>query len=181
MTDPLETAPEPDAAAASGSLEALADVSSAVEGGAGLHEVVRAASRALGAGVALLDAASSVLAVACRSPEEERSVLGGKGGAGSLELRVAERRVGELRYRGRATASPPAGLVRMVGSVIALEVERSAAPERATEAAVARFLDDVLNRRTTDRDNILARGRELGADLGAGAGVLVVRANAHQP
>src|SRR5918998_1223920 len=109
MTDPVETAPEPDAAAASGSLEALA----------------------------------------------------------------AERRVGELRYRGRGNASPPDGLVRMVGSVIALEVELSAAPERATEAAVARFLEDVLSRRTTDRDNILARGRELGADLGAGAEALL--------
>jgi hypothetical protein len=181
MTDPVETAPEPDAAAASTSLEALAEVSSAVEGGAGLHEVVRAASRALGAGVALLDAASSVLAVACRSPEEERSVLGGKAGARSLELRVAERRVGELRIRGRGNSSPPDGLVRMVGSLIALEVERSAAPERATEAAVARFLEDILNRRTTDRDNILARGRELGADLGSGAGLLVVRAHARQP
>ena len=79
---------EPDAPA-SGSLEAFADVSAAVEGGAGLHEVVRAAARALGAGVVVLDASSGVLAVACRSPEEERTVLAGGEGARTLELRVA--------------------------------------------------------------------------------------------
>jgi len=188
MSDPASAASgtPPSARPETAAFDALSAVPAAVESGAGLHEVVRAAGRALGSGVALLDAASSVLAVACRSPEEERSVLGATAGAESLELRVAERRVGELRFRpraaGRAPASrPPDALLRMVASVIALEVDRSAAPERATEAAVARFLDDVLNRRATDRDNIVARGRELGVDLGAGATVLVVRAHAHQP
>src|SRR5215218_4014659 len=190
MEEPMpatpSTPPEAGAGAGVASLDALAAVSAAVEAGAGLHEVVRAAGRALGAGAALLDASSSVLAVACRSPEEERAVLGKAAGSESLELRVAERRVGELRFRPRATpgaaAVPPAdALLRMVGSVIALEVDRSAAPERATEAAVARFLYDVLNRRATDRENIVARGRELGADLAGGAAVLVVRAHAYQP
>ncbi len=183
MTGTPRTAPEPPA---SGSLEAFAGVSAAVEGGAGLHEVVRAAGRALGAGVVVLDASSSVLAVACRSPEEERTVLAGGDGVRTLELRVAERRVGELLFRLRGTGSEPApppvdALLRMAGSVVALEVDRSSAPERATEAAVARFLDDVLNRRATDRDNIVARGRELGTDLAAGAAVLVVRTHAVQP
>jgi hypothetical protein len=183
MADIKGAAPDPPA---SGSLEAFADVSTAVEGGAGLHEVVRAAGRALAAGVVVLDASSSVLAVACRSPEEERTVLAGGDGGRTLELRVADRRVGELRFRVRGAGSepptpPPDALLRMVGSVIALEVERSRAPERATEAAVVRFLDDILNRRTTDRDNIVARGRELGSDLAAGAAVLVVRAHAFQP
>lgn len=183
MTDTERAAPDPPA---SGSLEAFADVSAAVEGGAGLHEVVRAAGRALGAGVAVLDASSSVLAVACRSPEEERTVLAGGDLTRTLELRVAERRVGELRFRLRGAEDepavpPPDALMRMAGSVIALEVDRSRAPGRATEAAVARFLDDVLNRRATDRENIVARGRELGTDLAAGAAVLVVRAHAFQP
>jgi len=172
---------------AAASLEALAEISAAVEGGAGLHEVVRAVARGLGAGVAELDAALGVLAVACRSPEEERAVLAQGTGVGTLELRVAERRVGELRFRPRdgsadASAAPePDAVLRMAGSVIALEVERARAPERATEAAVGRFLDDVMSRRATDRENIVARGRELGADLADGAGVLVVRAHAHQP
>src|SRR5205823_5463186 len=72
-------------------------------------------------------------------------------------------------------------LVGMVGTLIALEVERSRAPERASEAAVADFVSDLLERRVTDRDNIVARGKELGADLAAGAGVVVVRAKPNLP
>ncbi len=43
------------------------------------------------------------------------------------------------------------------------------------------FLEDLLARRITDRENIVARAGELGCDLGAGAGVLVVRARPQQP
>ena len=45
-------------------LSAFEDVSAAVEAGAGLPEVARATARALGASVAVVDSASSVLAVA---------------------------------------------------------------------------------------------------------------------
>ena len=186
-TAPNQQAETPSSTPAVASLQALSEISAAVEGGAGLHEVVRAVSRGLSAGVAVLDAALGVLAVACRSPEEERAVLASSTGVGLLELRVAERRVGELRFRLRdgstdpTSAPQPDAVLRMAGSVIALEVERARAPERATEAAVGRFLDDVMNRRATDRENIVARGRELGTDLADGAGVLVVRAHAHQP
>src|SRR5437763_9401309 len=69
----------------------------------------------------------------------------------------------------------------MVGTLIALELERSRAPERASEAAVAGFVSDLLDRRVTDRDNILARANELGADLSAGAGVVVARAHPQVP
>ena len=54
-------------------LEALDEVSEAVESGAGLPSVTRAAGRALDASVIVLDASSSVLAVACSSPEDERA------------------------------------------------------------------------------------------------------------
>ena len=37
----------------------------------------------------------------------------------------------------------------------------------------------VLSRELTDRDDMLARGAELGADLGDGAGVVVARAVPH--
>ena len=142
-------------------LEAFGDVSAAVEAGAGLPEVARAVERALDASVAVVDTAGSVLAVACRSPDDERAVLSGGPGREIRELRVADTPVGELRYRPRGEA-PPAALVGMVGTLIALEVERSRAPERASEAAVADFVADLLERRATDRDNIVARGRELG-------------------
>jgi sugar diacid utilization regulator len=161
-------------------LEALSDVSAAVESGAGLPAVARAVGRALDASIAIVDAAGNVLAVACASPEDERAVLALKGGAAALELRVAEAAVGELRYRARAEP-PPQALLRMVATLIALEVERARAPERASEAAVAGFLADLLDRRVTDRENILARAHELGSDLSGGGSVIVARARPLQP
>jgi sugar diacid utilization regulator len=163
--------------ATSAFLEAFADVSAAVEAGAGLPEVARATSRALGASVVVLDASGSILAVACASPADERAVLT-EGQV--LELRVADTTVGEMRFRARAELPPPA-LVRYVGTLIGLEVERSRAPERASEAAVASFLRDLLDRRATDRENIVARGDELGADLESGASVVVARAHPQSP
>jgi sugar diacid utilization regulator len=161
-------------------LEALDEVSEAVESGAGLPAVGRAAGRALDASVIVLDASSSVLAVACESSEDERAVMAGERGTERVELRVAEAQVGQLRYRPRGEP-PPAALLRLVGNLIALEVDRAKAPERATEAAVGDFLEDLLARRITDRENIVARASELGCDLSGGAGAVVVRARPHQP
>ena len=161
-------------------LDAFGDVSAAVESGAGLPEVARATERALGATIAVVDRAGNVLAVAAQSPDDERTVLSGSRGREVLDLRVADELVGELRYRPRGAPPPPA-LVRMVGTLIALELERSRAPERASEAAVAGFVSDLLERRVTDRDNILARANELGADLSEGAGVVVARAHPQVP
>jgi PucR family transcriptional regulator, purine catabolism regulatory protein len=158
-------------------LEAFADVSAAVESGAGLPEVARATSRALEASVVVVDASGSVMAVACASPADERAVLA-EGQV--LELRVADATVGELRYRARGDLPPPA-MVRMVGTLIGLEVERARVPERASEAAVAGFLRDLLDRKVTDRENIVARGHELGADLEQGASVVVARAHPQTP
>jgi PucR family transcriptional regulator, purine catabolism regulatory protein len=162
-------------------LEALDEVSEAVESGAGLPAVARAAGRALDASVIVLDAASGVLAVACQSSEDERAVMAGERGAESVDLRVAELPVGQLRLRPRGEAPPPAALLRLVANLIALEVDRAKAPARATEAAVGDFLEDLLARRITDRENIVARAGELGCDLSSGAGVIVVRARPHQP
>ena len=159
---------------------AFDEVSEAVESGAGLPAVTRAAGRALGASVIVLDTASSVLAVACASTDDEHAVMAGESGTEVLELRVADAPVGQLRFRAREGA-PPHGLLRMVTTLIALEVERARAPERASEAAVGDFLADLLARRVTDRDNIVARAEELGCDLGAGASVLVARARPQGP
>jgi sugar diacid utilization regulator len=161
-------------------LAALDQVSEAVESGAGLPAVARAAGRALGASVIVLDSSSSVLAVACASTEDERVVMAGEAGSVSVDLRVGGGSVGQLRYRAPEGAPAPA-LLRMVAALIGQEVERAKAPDRASEAAVSDFLEDLIRRRLTDRDNIAARGEELGCDLGAGAAVLVVRARPHQP
>jgi sugar diacid utilization regulator len=148
-------------------------LSEAVEAGAGLPAVARAAARVLDASVALIDRSSSVLAVAGASPDQEERLLTGGEGVTTVELRVADTTVGELRYRAK---SPPApAITRMVTTLLALELERSRAPEWASEEVAGAFVDDVLARRVTDRGDIVARGAELGADLDRGAGVLVLR------
>jgi sugar diacid utilization regulator len=161
-------------------LEALDEVSDAVESGSGLPAVARAAGRALDASVIVLDSGSSVLAVACASPEDERAVMAGEAGTETVELRVAEAEVGRLRYRPRGE-QPPGALLRLVANLIGLELERSRAPERASEAAVGDFLQDLLARRVTDRENIIARAAELGCDLAGGGAAVVVRARPQGP
>jgi sugar diacid utilization regulator len=93
------------------------------------------------------------------------------------ELRVGDAVVGRLRLRGRAGAEPSAALLRVITTLIASEVERLRAPERASEAAQANFLRAVLRRDVTDRGDLVARGEELGIDLSGGGAVIVVRAH----
>src|SRR6058998_548571 len=114
-------------------LSALDAITDAVESGAGLPEIVRAAARALDASLVLTDRAGAVLAVAARSPADERSLLDDAPGVESIELRVADAPVGTLRMRARGDAS--AALIRLVTTLIASEVERLRAPERASEHA----------------------------------------------
>ena len=63
----------------------------------------------------------------------------------------------------------------MVTTLLALEVERTRAPERAGEAAVGSFVNAVLDGQIDDRRDLIARGKELGIDLENGGCVLVVR------
>jgi sugar diacid utilization regulator len=154
-----------------GLLDALSE---AVESGAGLPAVARAAARLLDASVALIDRSSAVLAVAGASPDQEKKLLSGGDGVTAVELRVADSAVGELRYRARVAPEP--AIARMVTTLLALELERSRSPEWESEEVASTFVGDVLGRRVTDRGDIVARGAELGADLDRGAGVLVLRA-----
>ena len=154
---------------------ALHTLSEAIESGAGLPAVARAAGAALGASVALIDRSSAVLAVAASSSAEESKLLTGEGDVGTLELRVADAVVGELRYRRRG-GEPPATLTRMVSTLLALELERSRAPEWASDEAAGEFVDAVLSRRVTDRGDIVARAGELESAVEAGAGVVFARA-----
>src|ERR1043165_8335345 len=86
-----------------GTLDALAE---AVESGAGLPAVARAAAKVLDASVALIDRSSAVLAVAGASPDQEKKLLAGGEQVTRVELRVADSVVGELRYRGAASPEP---------------------------------------------------------------------------
>ena len=159
-----------------GSLEEL---SAAIESGAGMPAVARAAGRALGASVALIDRASNVLAVAAASPDEEKKLRAGGAGVETVELRVADSAVGELRWRPREEDEPDGALLRMVATLLGLELERSRSPEWATEEAAGDFVRALLGREVTDRDDIQARAAELGTDLTEGSGVLIARAIPH--
>src|SRR3954470_18675521 len=103
-----------------GTLDALAE---AVESGAGLPAIARAAAKVLDASVALIDRSSAVLAVAGASSDQEKKLIAGGEDVTRIELRVADAVVGELRYRG---ADPPdAAIIPMVRTLIALELERA--------------------------------------------------------
>jgi sugar diacid utilization regulator len=153
------------------SLDAVAD---AVESGAGLPAVARAAARVLDASVALIDRSSAVLAVAGASSDQEQKLLAGGEDVTTVELLVAGEAVGELRYRAKSPPEP--AIARMVATLLALELERSRAPEWESEEVASAFVAAVLGREVTDRGDIAARAAEMGAELEQGAGVLILRA-----
>ena len=161
-------------------LAAFAAITDAVEAGAGLPEILRSAARALDASLILIDRSATVLAVAARSPADERSLMRDTDDVTTVELKVAESPVGQLRMRARE-GTPDGALLRLVTTLIASEVERVRAPERASEEAATSFQRAVLSRRIGDRDDLIARGKELGTDLSQGASVAVVRAHARTP
>jgi sugar diacid utilization regulator len=153
----------------------LEELSAAIESGAGLPAVSRAAGKALGASVALIDRSSAVLAVAATSSAEESKLLAGEKGVEKAELRVADAVVGELRYRTRGGEPTPL-LLRMVTTLLALELERSRAPDWASEEAAAEFVRDALGRKGADGADVVARAAELGAQVDDGVGVVIARA-----
>jgi hypothetical protein len=157
-------------------LAALAAITEAVQGGAGLPEVLRAAGRALDASLILIDRGGSILAVTARSPADERSLMRDGEDVETIDLKVADATVGHLRMRAR-DREPDPSMLSLVTTLIASEVERVRAPERASEEAATAFLRAVLRRAIADRDDLVARGKELGTDVSIGAAALVVRAH----
>jgi DNA-binding PucR family transcriptional regulator len=153
----------------------LEQLSAAIESGAGLPAVTRAAAQALGASLALIDRSSAVLGVAASSQAEEKKLLSGADDVERVELRVADAVVGELRFRSRGDAASPV-VARMVSTLLALEVERSRSSEWASDEAASAFVRALLGRQVTDRGDIVARAGELGAAVERGAGVIVARA-----
>jgi sugar diacid utilization regulator len=161
-------------------LGAFSAITDAVESGAGLPEILRAAARALDASLILIDRSATVLAVAARSPADERSLMRDADDVTTLDLKVAEAPVGQLRMRSRER-TPDGAVLRLVTTLIASEVERVRAPERASEEAARSFQHAVLTRAIGDRGDLIARGKELGTDLSAGGSVAVVRAHPRNP
>jgi hypothetical protein len=161
-------------------LAALAAITDAVEDGAGLPAVLRAAARALDTSLILIDRSATVLAVAARSPADERSLMRDGDDVTTIDLKVADATVGKLRMR---AGDRPAdtSLLRLVSTLIASEVERVRAPELASEEAATVFQREVLSGRIDGRDALIARGKELGTDLGSGASVVIIRAHPRSP
>jgi PucR family transcriptional regulator, purine catabolism regulatory protein len=163
----------------SSDLAALDAITEAVESGAGLPEVVRAAGKALEASLAVADAMGATLAVAARSPAEERALLSQGEGVISIPLRVADAVVGTLYMR--AKTEPSASMRRLLVTMIASEVERVRAPERLSETAAADFLGALLRRELSGRDELIAQARELSLEVEDGASVIVARALPQAP
>jgi sugar diacid utilization regulator len=174
-----DRAPEPSAPTAP-DLAGLAAITDAVEGGAGLPAILRAAARALDTSLILIDRSATVLAVAARSPADERSLMRDAEDVTTIELKVADATVGRLRMR---TSERPVdgSVLRLVTTLIASEVERVRAPERASEEAATGFQRAVLEGRIASREDLVARGKELGTDLGGGGSVVIVRAHPRNP
>ncbi len=158
-------------------------VTEAVESGAGLPEVVRAAARALDASLAVSDAWGATLAVAARSPAEERALLTQGKGVTSVALRVGDTVVGNLHMRATATdgGEQNAQMRRLLVTMIASEVERVRAPERVSETAAAELLGAIVRRELTDREELVARAADLSLDIADGASVIVARAHPQAP
>src|SRR3954449_3434651 len=154
----MSTAPEV------GGIEALTE---AVESGAGLPEVARAAARAVDASLVVLDRAGQVLAVAARSPAEEQAIVAGGPEIEIIELRLGGEPVGELRLRARS--EEPSSVVGLVAVVLAGEAERSRAPARASAEAAGAYVAALLAGEAQDP-------AEIGLELESGAFVLVARA-----
>ena len=154
-------------------------VTEAVESGAGLPEVVRAAGKALEASLAVCDAWGATLAVAARSPAEERALLSQGEGVSSIPLRVADVVVGTLHMRSKTEVS--ASMRRLLVTMIASEVERVRAPERLSETAAAGFLGGLLRREPAEREELIASARGLSLDLQDGASIIVARAHPQAP
>lgn len=158
-------------------LAALDAVTDAVASGSGLPEVVRAAAKALEASIVLSDQAGQVVAVAARSSADEQALLAGAEGVDTLELKVADTTVGTLRMRVRG--EPDVVALRLITTIIASEVERLRAPERASAEASTAFLTGLLRRELDDPAAVVEGAAALGVDMSAPATMLVVRVHAH--
>jgi hypothetical protein len=132
-------------------------------------------ARALDASLAVTDARGVTLAVAARSPADERSLQAGGDDVTVIGLRVGGMAVGSLRMRTRKAVSD--ALQRLLVALVAGEVQRLRLPERAAEAAAAELLGGLLLEEPPDRERSLQYARELGLEVEAGVSLIVARAH----
>ncbi len=153
----------------------LSALAKAVEEGAGFPAIARAASRTLGASLALVDRSSAVLAIAALSPDEESKLRSRGAGVSRHRLRVAGNTVGELRLRWRGEEPNGGELLDLVSALLALELERQRSGDWAEEDAAADLVRRILGRELTVDEEIDAATAALGTDLSPGCGVVLGR------
>ena len=148
-------------------LEALDAITDAVASGAGIPEVVRAASRALEASLVLSDALGTC------SPSPPAPAPTSRRSSPSVP--------GSRRTSCASPTSPSAPcacaprrrrdpiLVRLVTTMLAAEVERLRAPERASERQATDVPARPARARADRRRRAAERARELGVDLRRGS------------
>ncbi|MDE3069702.1 MAG: hypothetical protein KGJ43_03130, partial [Acidobacteriota bacterium] len=155
--------------------QALTSVAEAVEGGAGLPEVARAVARALDASLAVSDARGVTVAVAARSPADERALQAQDGDVRVLDMRLEGAPVGVLRIRVRGAVSE--AVLRLAAALLAGETGRLRLPDRAAETAAAALLEAMLGGEPYDAERSRQLARELAIEIEAGASVIVARAH----
>lgn len=124
----------------------------------------------------MTDSRGAVIAVAAASPADEKRLLGGDAGVDTHALTVAERNVGTLRVRSRVEREIDAVTLRMVSTLIALELERTLAPEMADQSRAGEFIASVIAGALKDAAAVSAAAEELGVKIEGGCAFLLVRA-----
>lgn len=153
----------------------------AVADGGGLRPMLSAAAAILGAGLAVADRGSAVLAVIAPSPEVAERLRSRGEGVERHRLTVAGREVGELRLFRRGSEQVEPGLVALVGALLALELERSRSGEWADEDEAAELVEALLAREIIDPKEIVSRTARLGLDLAGEVGVIIARVGRSEP
>ncbi len=156
------------------SLTAIAEV---VAQGSGLPAVARAVARGLDAAVVVADRDGAVLAVAARSRDEERRLLAERAELSAIPLVIAGETAGSVIVQQRGEVA--AGILALVVTVIAQEVERVRAPVRASQEETSAFVRDLLDGALEDGDAVAERAELLGFDVAAPVAAVVVRVHPH--
>lgn len=166
--------PEQTPGASAPSLTAIAEV---VAEGSGLPAVARAVARGLDAAVVVADRDGAVLAVAARSRDEERRLLGERAELPATPLVVAGETAGSVIIQQRGTV--PEGVVALVVALIGLEVERVRAPARASQEEASAFCRALLDGELETGDAVAERAAELSFDVSGPVAAVVVRVHPH--
>ena len=150
-------------------------LAAAISEGRGLPGLARAASDGLGMPVALLDRSGLVLAAAGATRDEEARLAEGGRGIGCRDLAIGDHPVGQVRWVGEE--DPDRELLEVLTALAALEVERARSESWGNEEQAATLVQGLLED-DFDPIRLVPEAAELGCDLSAGAGFLMVRAHA---